>query len=252
MFADLPLQEYKSLINQLHDDVLNILITDANIFVPRVRKNFYKYWWDQEADDVKTASIESNRIWKAAGRPKHGPIFDKQQSCRLQYRRKIREGQRSGDCQYSNELHEALLKKNGAVFWNCWRSKFETSSSCTEVDGYVDSNIVVDKFREHFRKSYSANNELRAAQLRHEFMQLRENYSGFPSTLNSGFDVEIVSNVIAGLSHGKAAGLDGLTAEHLLNSHPIISCVLAKLFNLILQYRCVPDGFCYQLYCSFA
>jgi len=34
-----------------------------------------------------------------------------------------------------------------------------------------------------------------------------------------------------GYGNGKAAGMDGLTAEHLKNSHPIIFTILCKLFN---------------------
>ena len=63
----------------------------ASKFVPRRHKNYYKFWWDEEMDSLKSASIESNQIWKAAGKPRHGPIFEKRQHCRLQYRSRIRE-----------------------------------------------------------------------------------------------------------------------------------------------------------------
>jgi len=35
---------------------------------------------------LKEASISSNRIWKAADKPKQGPISNKRQSCRLKYK----------------------------------------------------------------------------------------------------------------------------------------------------------------------
>ena len=50
-------------------------------------------------------------------------------------------------------------------------------------------------------------------------------------------------NIILSLSRGKAAGLDCITAEHLQNCHPIISTLLAKLFNLMMRYHYVPRGF---------
>ena len=37
------------------------------------------------------ASIESDKSWKAAGKPHTGPIFDRRQACRLKYRRRIKE-----------------------------------------------------------------------------------------------------------------------------------------------------------------
>ena len=36
---------------------------------------------------LKEASVESDRVWKAAGKPRNGPIFAKRQSCRLSYRK---------------------------------------------------------------------------------------------------------------------------------------------------------------------
>jgi len=62
-------------------------------------------------DLLKEASIESNLIWKAAGKPKHGPIFSKRQSCRFQYRKRIKENQNNKTTAYSNDLHDALMEK---------------------------------------------------------------------------------------------------------------------------------------------
>jgi hypothetical protein len=52
-----------------------VLSVGASNYVPHHRKIFYKFWWDQDMDTLKAASIESNLIWKAAGKPRHGPIF---------------------------------------------------------------------------------------------------------------------------------------------------------------------------------
>jgi hypothetical protein len=42
---------------------------------------------------------------------------------------------------------------------------------------------------------------------------------------------------------GKAVGLDNLTVEHLQHCHPLLPCVLAKLFNLMMRTGHVPDSF---------
>ena len=59
-------------------------------------------------DLLKEASIESNLMWKVAG--KHGPIFSKRQWCRLQYRKRIRENQNNETSAYSNDQHDALME----------------------------------------------------------------------------------------------------------------------------------------------
>ena len=50
------------------------------------------------------------------------------------------------------------------------------------------------------------------------------------------------------LKHGRAAGIDGLTAEHLIliHAHPVLSVVLSKLFRIIQLCKYVPAGFGYN------
>ena len=43
---------------------------------------------------------------------------------------------------YTNDLHEELLTKDGPTFRKCWRSKFETRASPTQVGGYVDPTAI--------------------------------------------------------------------------------------------------------------
>ena len=45
------------------------------------------------------------------------------------------------------------------------------------------------------------------------------------------------------MKRGKAAGIDGLSVEHLQFSHSLLPAVLAKLFNIMLYNGHVPDSF---------
>jgi len=73
---------------------------------------------------------------------------------------------------YSNDLHDALLCKNGAVFWKCWRSIFETVSKCVEVEQCCNANNIANKFACHFSYAYKANDEQQAEFLRKEYVLL--------------------------------------------------------------------------------
>jgi hypothetical protein len=46
-------------------DILNRCAADS---VPVHQKNFYKFWWCQELDDLKDKSMCSAKAWKLAGR----------------------------------------------------------------------------------------------------------------------------------------------------------------------------------------
>ena len=45
------------------------------------------------------------------------------------------------------------------------------------------------------------------------------------------------------MKRGKAAGLDELTIEHLVHSHPVLVAILSKFFNLIISAAYIPYGF---------
>jgi hypothetical protein len=190
-----------------------------------------------------TAAITTNRAWKDAGKPKQGPIFDKRQSCRLLYRKEIRARQKSELESYTNELHEALLAKNGAAFWKSWNAKLAPKNKCSEVDGSVVDDVITQKFMQHFKQSYTPISQDISNTRKSEFNQLRQTYTGEPWTDDFLFDTNLVCTIVDDLQRGKAAGLDSISAEHLQFGHIILSCVLAKLFNLMLLVSHVPRDF---------
>ena len=83
----------------------------------------------------------------------------------------------------------------------------------------------------------------RAAELKIEYEQRRAAYYGTPLVKGDEIDVELVSEIITELQRGKAAGLDSLTTEHLQFSHPVLRCILGKLFNVMLKAGAVPLSF---------
>ena len=68
-------------INRIYNALVDSLRLSADTVVPACRKNFFKFWWDTELDDLKERSIASCRIRKAAGRPRSGPIFTRATLC---------------------------------------------------------------------------------------------------------------------------------------------------------------------------
>jgi len=112
------------------------------------------------------------------------------------------------------------------------------------VDGCVEANIIAGKIRPTLlKKSYFCNNQDRANLFEQEYSKLRNEYSGIPLPDKVAFDIELVSIMISKLKRGKAAGIDGLMAEHLMFSHPNLPVILSKLFNLMFSIRYAPHGF---------
>ena len=45
---------------------------------------------------------------------------------------------------------------------------------------------------------------------------MRSEYCGNPIDRNTYFDAELVDSIFSKMKHGKAAGLDGISTEHLI------------------------------------
>jgi len=105
-----------ALIDTVYCEVVDTLVSCANNFVSVRRKSFYKFWWDEELQILKEASIDADKLWKSIGKPSRGPIFDRRQSTRLQYRKRLRYSQTASAEIYTSDLHEALMRNNGPTF----------------------------------------------------------------------------------------------------------------------------------------
>jgi len=117
-----------------------------------------------------------------------------------------------------------------------------TRNKSMEVDGCVDAEDIAKKFPAYFTSCYSHNSINQSEALRDEYVKLRTKYSGLPCS-KASFDTELVSKIMMGLKRGKAADIDGLSNEHLIFCHLILSVILSRLFNLILSTRYISLGF---------
>ncbi|MFM2293446.1 MAG: hypothetical protein RIS29_3259, partial [Bacteroidota bacterium] len=234
-----------SIINEMYDKLVATLQYCASLSVPKHEKDFYKYWWDQELDLLKDESIKSHNLWKLAGKPRNGPCFNKYRADKLAYKLRIRHCQENETLNYTNDLHNALMNKQGPDFWKCWRSKFGSKEQeVIQVDGLTNASDIAEIFVRHFQSICTPHTVNNSKNLQDIYNDKRPAYNGTPSFRgDSVFDAEIVSNVVVAMKRGKAAGLDGLTAEHFQHCHPCVPTILAKLFNLMLEVGKVPVNF---------
>jgi exonuclease III len=232
------------LINYAYDKLISILQYCASKSVPLHYKGFYKFWWDQELDLLKEESIKSHTAWKLAGRPRSGPCFNKYKSDKLAYKLRIRNNQEGEKLSYTNDLNDALILKQGNTFWNCWRSKFSSKGKRPlQIDNLTRDSDIADHFAYHFKNICTIRTVDGNKKLQDIYLEKRSAYNGTPFTSDLAFNAELIEDIINKMKRGKAAGLDGLTAEHLQHSHPSLPTFLAKLFNLIIDTGIVPEKF---------
>ena len=237
------LEKIQNNLNGIHDKLTQLLSNCSNLVVPKVKKNFWKFWWDEELNELKQKSISSHREWLHAKRPNSGEIYAHYRKCKSEYKSAIHRHQAQESQVYTNDLHDALMQKQNTTFWKCWKAKFgRNTQKIMQVDGTVDTAQIASNFAKFFAEISSDAHTANSDKLEADYFRLRRDYSGHP--VGDRFDAELVERVINAMQRGKAAGLDGITAEHLQFAHSLLPTVLSKLFNLILMAGRVPENFC--------
>ena len=220
--------ERQNFIDCLYSNLVDILKHSAELHVPLRYKSYYKFWWSEELSCLKDNAIKSNNIWKDAGQPRSGPIAD----LRNIYKKMLYSEKQAETRYYTNDLHDALMTKSGDRFWKCWNSKFERGSNLANLLMVLLANVkIAEAFAEHFSKTCTSFNENQNNRLQSIYHDMRLNYV-----------VELIECVSSKMK-SKAAGLDELTIEHVICSHPVLFVILSKLFNLIMSGSYVPHGF---------
>lgn len=244
MVSVLPKDVLCTMIDELYENIISVLLHCSSTCVPVRKKNFYKFWWDESLNILKEKSITSCKLWKELGKPRSGPIFEQYQSDKMRYKKYIRDAKQTELETYSNDLHDALLSKNSKDFWRCWKSKFGSKENqALQVDGCCSNNEIAQKFAEHFSSVCSPSTTEQTQILRQEYVQKRSSYLG--STVNNFdiIDVETVERVISELKRGRACGLDNLMSEHLQYSHPVLVVLFTKIFRLFMKLGHIPHWF---------
>jgi len=61
------------------------LQSSAELFIPKHKRDYYKFWWNAELDELREKAILSCRAWREAGKPRHGPLNDNYRKDKLLY-----------------------------------------------------------------------------------------------------------------------------------------------------------------------
>jgi len=97
-------------------------------------------------------------------------------------------------------------------------------------------------FASHFERVCTNGSELGSTRLRSEYLSKRSQYQSQPYIKDYAIDAEFVENITRKMKRRKAGDLEGITREHLIFSHALLPCILAKLFVLMIN-NYVPISF---------
>jgi len=230
-------------IESIYEKVVAGLDKAANSTVPKTTESFYKFWWDENLSHLKCKSLDAHALWVANGRPGHGDIYNNMRCAKAKYKQAIREKDKSDSLAFSSDLNDYLLSKDQDGFWKTWQSRFGRSEQTEFTDGINDPAAVADLFAAQFEKACAHNSVDRSYVLLKEFLDKYDDYTG-AADYSCHISMETVDKCVRSMKLQKAAGPDGIKAEHLVFAHPIVILVLTEVFSCMLRHRYVPSGLC--------
>ena len=138
----------------------------------------------------------------------------------------------------------ALNNRNTGQFWSLWKSKLGTTKKLqTCINGKNTEQDIAQEFANYFATVCTSNSIERSRQLKTEYSGCKSFYEQADNIARFSLSVEQVDRAITKLKFGKSPGCDKITAEHIRHCHPIIVLIITRLFNAMLLFEYVPDGF---------
>ena len=223
-------------IDIYYNEIVSTLRVCADMYIPKVPISAMKHYCSVALDDLKRASIESFNMWVSSGKPRQGPIFDVMKDAKYRYKLAVRDAVRFYENRFSDELYDHMLAKDMSKFWKVWSAKTcknITSVKC--VDGKMNNDDIANVFREKFSSVSSPCHD-------HSNIFAPTSVAGTFKACKLSVE-EVDSVIFQHMKHGKAAGYDNLSLEHLIFCHPSLVYHLCRLFNLCLKHSYVPSEF---------
>ena len=219
-------------------EIVHCLTRAADLYIPKVKKSVYKHYWSSALNDLKQESIAAHGLWKSAGKPPDGFLFNLKKNAKYRYKLAIRDSARAAEEEFSDDMYESLCNKEINQFWKTWKNKTRVGPPAVSmVDGTVQPREIADKFANYFKQNYGSAS-----------IGLLEPNNDYPLTTNYEtkkwlFNLNDVCIAMKGLQIGKSAGEDRISPEHIKFAHDSLAKHLLQLFNMIMCHGYVPKSF---------
>ena len=219
---------HKDQIDKLYCDIVHALKTSSP--TPKLLKQKPVPGWNDYVRDLHAASRESFLLWKDAGKPRHGLVYNVMKQCKTKFKYAMRHCRNNEDTLRADALAKKLSTKKDYEFWrdirNINNSKVALPNCIGENHGAKE---ITDMWFDYYNVLFNA-----------------QSRNAFPIGEICVFDDAMIvntqelSNCLACIPGRKAPGPDGLTVEHFKYASNEIVVLLALLFSSMFIHGYMP------------
>ena len=225
--------------------VSKLLCDSAVRSLPLLQHRKKLRWRDSTLTALCAKSRIARKVWREAGSPSNGPLYD--EKCHL--RRAVRKRVRFCAAQAENRR----IQRRDRLFSSGDKGRFRLPQRKKKVHTklLIDGEII--EGTQSLLDAWSQRFEDLAKSRKDELPQLQslESHVKHLTTLSLGnedslldvpFSTDEVSTTMKKIKRGKAPGPDNLMAEHLLEAGEAVVKWLANIFNAIVSLEAIPDS----------
>ena len=237
---------HKTAINDYYQSIISVLQNVGESCVPKMPYKCLKAYWNDELNRLKEISIDMHNLWRKCGSPKQGVINSARIKAKLTYKEAIKKTAADFERANADEINRYLETKDYKCFWKCWNSKYQKRPNApATIANHSDSLNIANAFKDYFANIYTnSSDDIQAV---NEFNNCNVKFNGSNSCVPD-INIECIERCLNSLKRNKAAGCDGLVAEHILNSHPSTNCTYkATVYHDVKSCICTR-GLWYRYY----
>ena len=76
--------------------------------MPHKKSDFFKFWWDEKLDQLKSFSTDTHQVWKDASILQSGPVYEAKRSSKANYKLAVDKKRQLAQEDFTDAHHEAL------------------------------------------------------------------------------------------------------------------------------------------------
>lgn len=230
------IEKHKVDIERFYNDIVDCLKTaESEVFGDKKSKQYtVRPGWSEYVSSIYAESREIWKLWKDAGKPRQGQIFELHKSTKAKFKYALRTIK-----QNENSLRkESLAKKLSTLDFNCFWKEIRSINNVktplpNTIENIVGESNIVEVWKNHYKGLFNCLNQSENQNRSYNVD------SNFEDIFVSDSEVE---SAIKSLKCNKAAGLDEISAEHLKFASKNLIEVLCKCFTSLFIHGVLPES----------
>ena len=234
-------------IKDYYSKISDAMIFAANASIPHATKiGVRRPVWNSTLKQSKIKAQSAYRTWKSEGKPRQGMAYRQMCDSRNEFKSELKRWKRDKELTLGKRMVDDLKDGNQDCFWRKLRRGYEGQSqniySSRVGDAYTNDDILT-MWKDHFGQVANSHDASDAVRFQRQFLDELKAYESLCEQNRSDLRVSFndVRKAAGKLQNRKAAGTDGISAEHIKHGGSDLLVHLSIVFQAIMKHGCVPD-----------